>query len=289
MDKFEYDPEDTRNTRFLRLPFALCKQRGIEIQDWWRPRDAWEALRSGGYVNDPGEEMRQLLKKMKQEEGAKRAKERRKERKERADRIRMQESMPEHMPEKDVNPSVNYFANAPKGRPMTHEEADSGNVNPFYGKGFIGYLTNCQTCVAAYIARRKGWDVTALPNLNNRAIFDLSYNTMSIFSSPDGGKVNEVIAPKGARKSKFLSDNVREGEVRAIAFKWKGVRAGHTVIVTRGKGGIELYDPQANEKFTGKDVNRYLWDIANVRLSPDLMKCGIRKDIADKVFKGAKK
>lgn len=48
-DDFKNDPEGGGN-KALRLPFALCKAKGIKIQDWWTPRDAWNALKSGGYV-----------------------------------------------------------------------------------------------------------------------------------------------------------------------------------------------------------------------------------------------
>ena len=54
-DDFEYDPEKGGNAK-LRLPFALCKERGIPIQDWWTPRDAWDALKNGGYIDDVDEE-----------------------------------------------------------------------------------------------------------------------------------------------------------------------------------------------------------------------------------------
>ena len=45
-EKFKNDPEAGQDTKKLRLPFALCKSKGIEIQDWWTPRDAWNALKN---------------------------------------------------------------------------------------------------------------------------------------------------------------------------------------------------------------------------------------------------
>ena len=47
-EEFKYDPEAGERVKKLRLPFALCKKYGITIQDWWTPRDAWNALRRGG-------------------------------------------------------------------------------------------------------------------------------------------------------------------------------------------------------------------------------------------------
>ncbi len=42
-EEFKYDPEAGEDNKKLRLPFALCKAKGIEIKDWWTPRDAWNA------------------------------------------------------------------------------------------------------------------------------------------------------------------------------------------------------------------------------------------------------
>ena len=38
------DEESKGNAKY-RLPFALCKERGIQLPDWATPRDAWNALK----------------------------------------------------------------------------------------------------------------------------------------------------------------------------------------------------------------------------------------------------
>lgn len=46
----DYDPEKDSKSKYTRLPFGLCKSKGIPIQDWWTPKDAWAALqRAGNY------------------------------------------------------------------------------------------------------------------------------------------------------------------------------------------------------------------------------------------------
>ena len=65
-DDFKYDPEGGGNVKY-RLPFALCKENGIPIQDWWTPRDAWDALKNGGYVEDVDEEYAKRAKEEKRE------------------------------------------------------------------------------------------------------------------------------------------------------------------------------------------------------------------------------
>lgn len=56
---------------------------------------------------------------------------------------------------------------------MTFEEANElrGNIN--FGKG-NEYGVNCQSCVVANELRRRGYDVTALPNLEKKGIFPMS-------------------------------------------------------------------------------------------------------------------
>ena len=66
-EEFKYDAEAEENTRKYRLPFALCKAQGIAIQDWWTPRDAWEALKRGGRVDDVSEEYAAYYRELKRE------------------------------------------------------------------------------------------------------------------------------------------------------------------------------------------------------------------------------
>lgn len=67
-DDFKYDPEAEDNAKKYRLPFALCKAKGIEIKDWWTPTDAWAALRNGGYVADVSEEYEKYYRELKKKE-----------------------------------------------------------------------------------------------------------------------------------------------------------------------------------------------------------------------------
>ncbi len=176
-EEFKYDPEQEENTKKYRLPFALCKANGIVIQDWWRPRDAWEALKRGGHVDDVSEEYKEYYRKIKQQEAA----ENRIKNKARRKAKEAQLKDPQHNPDINYKHLSNHIAGAERGAPMNFEQADSGKVNPFIkqtynpftGKGLIGYKTNCQTCVAVYVARRKGYDVRALPNLDNKNIYRL--------------------------------------------------------------------------------------------------------------------
>jgi len=64
---FQYDPEAEDNSKKYRLPFALCKANGIQTEDWWTPKDAWEALKHGGIVDDVSEEYKEYYRQLKKE------------------------------------------------------------------------------------------------------------------------------------------------------------------------------------------------------------------------------
>ena len=67
------DEEGGGNLVKYRLPFALCKERGIELPKWATPRDAWDALK--GYGIDPQKEYERLLaRKLQAEERAEKKK-----------------------------------------------------------------------------------------------------------------------------------------------------------------------------------------------------------------------
>jgi hypothetical protein len=42
--------------KYTRLPFALCMDYGIHIEDWWTPKDAWDALLWKGKISSVKEE-----------------------------------------------------------------------------------------------------------------------------------------------------------------------------------------------------------------------------------------
>lgn len=284
-DDFKYDPEeetDKRRARMLRLPFALCKKNNIKIEEWWTPRDAWSALTDRGIVDNPSEEMKKLLKEKKQRA----AKRRREEKKIREKQKREQLADPIHTPEKNPNPGKDYIANVKKGRPMTHKQADSGNVNPFFGKHQIGYDENCQTCVPTYLARLQGFDVHALPNLNNRAIYDLSRNPFSIYKK-NGESIRTYRRGYGKTNISFVKERTKEGGIYQIAFGCKDKDVGHTVLITRNGGKLKIYDPQINEEISSeRNIRKYLSLMSHAEISEDLTGVTIDKKIADAIMKG---
>lgn len=62
-----------------RVPFGLCKKFGIEISKDWTPRDAWEALKRGGYINSVSEAYEQYYREINDKSTEQLAKEQRRE------------------------------------------------------------------------------------------------------------------------------------------------------------------------------------------------------------------
>lgn len=134
------------------------------------------------------------------------------------------------------------------GKPMTFEEADSYHTNPNYGGR--GYATNCQTCVAAFEARLRGYKVIAKANYNNAYIKLLSSNTNEIWIDPKTGFHPKYIYDNSANTPEkcynYINGIVREGERYTLQFSWKGrMSAGHIVNLDRNENGeIRLHDNQ---------------------------------------------
>ncbi len=288
---FKYDPEEGKDVKKLRLPFALCKKYGITIQDWWTPKDAWNALKNGGQVDDVSDEYKEYYRKLKRE----RQKEfdkthpwRVERRKSRAKLKKKQLASPEHNPDKNYKHEVGKISGASKGKPMDFKRADSGNCNPYFnvadketGREYIGYKTNCQTCVATYIARRKGYNVRALPNLNNINIYQLSHNTALAYKDSDGNHPTQ-------QKHRDISDiafNMKGGEIRSVQFGYIGRSEGHIVIIEKEMNGKTfIYDPQANEVIKQSDFKGYQKGKHGFK-SMDLTNVSLNEEFCDSIMK----
>lgn len=269
---FKYDPEAEENSKKYRLPFALCKKYGIQIEDWWTPRDAWNALKNNGNVDRVSDEYKEYFRNLKKLYA--------KESQERAKKKRLQLKDSAHNPDKNYKHSNGAIDGAIKGTPMTFEQADSGKCNPYYGKGYIGYSYNCQTCVATYIARRQGYDVRALPNLNNKNIYKLSHNTTLAYE----GVVKES-KPTGKRVVTWLEQTIKKGEIYSVEFGWRGKISGHIITCERdSSGSLRLYDPQTNDIIDNKDMSSYFSKTENVEIM-NLTNVKINEKFCDSIMK----
>lgn len=159
-----------------------------------------------------------------------------------------------------------------KGEEMTFEEANElkGNIN--YSKGG-GYKLNCQSCVVANELRRRGFDVTAHPNLkvDGDIPYRLSYKTELAWIDPEtkqtpkkqkaGGEVYVNGRFKAKPKNvlaKELAELTKDAGRYHIDFVWKGRGqvSGHIVTLERSEDGkIKIYDPQNGEERFWKELS----------------------------------
>ena len=172
-----------------------------------------------------------------------------------------QTKKPDTVPEDPMRPK--QLAGVEPGEPMDFDKADHGSTNPNYSKGG-GYYINCQTCVIANEARRRGYDVTARPK-DTREATEISYDQRKAWIDPKTGKhpdymsgCRDVSTPKQAKK--YLEDNLKQGERYTLGHSWKGRgNTGHIITAFKDSdGSVTLYDPQSGKKMIGNDVNSYL-------------------------------
>lgn len=143
-----------------------------------------------------------------------------------------------------------------KGRPMNHENANSGNVNPFFARS-ESYRINCSTCSGTYILRRNGFNVEAKPNLQQDG--DLNYilslgekawdkwvDGMSKYKkTTQWMQEHKYEKMTKLRYDQFLEENTKEDGIYEWCVQWKR-RGGHSTLLRRKNGILELIDQQGS-------------------------------------------
>lgn len=133
-------------------------------------------------------------------------------------------------------------------------EDDLMNTNPNYSKTDTSspWNNNCQRCVSAYEARRRGFDVEAQP-------FPAGLDTLSIMRHPegwpnvyDGAKLIDCSANSGTGAAINIENEMDtwDDNARAIVrVKWKRCYGGggHVFIAEKNNGQIRFIDPQNGE------------------------------------------
>ena len=157
------------------------------------------------------------------------------------------------------------FVGFKRGAEMSHKEADSGSVNPHYDPGSIEYTSNCQTCVVAYEARLRGYDVHAGAFRTNSPLYDLARESNTAWLDPATGAAPKRIVPNsdsdlpdGNACKNWIADNMEEGARYTVRMTWKGSRSGHIICCHKENGKVVLYDPQNNSSVENdSDVSKY--------------------------------
>lgn len=167
-----------------------------------------------------------------------------------------------------------------KGEPMTHDEADKGKVNPgITDDVWGGFGSNCQSCVIAYDARRKGYDVYAKSHMLSGAADRLARNITEAWS---GGRKFDIIPATNEKELLSHFAQAKPGERFILGFGWKNANYGHVVSVERTDTGARIYDPQHDQIYTIKDLSKidYSKNIVTMRVDD----IDLDMDVAGKVM-----
>ena len=190
----------------------------------------------------------------------------------------------------------NFVSGVRKGDPMTFEEADGRSPNPFFGRG-RPHAINCQSCVVAYEARRRGFDVMAMPRFRSDRADELAYDTSLAWIDPATGRkpnprrLYNAGTPVGLLNE--LEASVGRGERYHLGFDWARSDCGHVVCIERDVGGkLFLYDPQTGEIVHGSKLIQYFGSVSlsngRGKAVPDLLRVDnleLNKEYADGVMR----
>jgi hypothetical protein len=142
-----------------------------------------------------------------------------------------------------------------RGENMSFEDANGQAGNPKYRKG-TGTSQNCQSCVVANEARRRGYNVSAKSYTGNETAKILSRDPRLAWVDPKTGDVpnfvpwdTKTVYSKRSYKQ-FLEENIKENERYTLQFNWNNAKGGHIINIDRdARGNLRLYDAQTGKVY----------------------------------------
>lgn len=155
------------------------------------------------------------------------------------------------------------IAGIKQGKPMSFKQANGGKVNPKYTGNRDGYSGNCQTCIAVFEARLRGYDMQAIPfDKANIYMNALGYQPTLAYIDKKTGTTPYMLQGDVKRPSEceeWLKNRVKIGQRFAFIFKPMNSGGGHIIEVSKNiLGQLKFYDPQSGENFNKsflKEIN----------------------------------
>lgn len=121
---------------------------------------------------------------------------------------------------------ITTIAGVDIGEPMSFIEADEGRGNPLFilvDAKIKGYKDNCATCLLAFEARLRGYNVEALPNTPGSAAERLSLDPARAYIDTNtGGYPRHIIYTGGdtlGEREHFMRANTRVGRRYALVVR----------------------------------------------------------------------
>ena len=149
---------------------------------------------------------------------------------------------------------------------MSFKKANGGKVNPNYTGIDDGYSYNCQTCVAVFEARLRGYDLEAVPfDASNPTMKKLGIAPWSAYKDPSTGeypKIYESNATTDEECERWLKEKIKNRERYVFGYRPGLVRGKHVIQVQKNfLGSLQFYDPQTGKILQSQKVldNAFKW------------------------------
>ena len=166
-------------------------------------------------------------------------------------------------------------------------DRDLEMTNPNFDKAKINiWSVNCQRCITAYEARRRGLDVVAKPAPPLTRVDALSADR-AWRNAYKGGQMIDCCASNGLASQKKIikaMDEMPDGARCAVQVIWKGRNSGgHVFIAEKAGGKVTFVDPQQSGQEVQRDYGRcfanangklcYIMRIDNLKFSDTVSEC----------------
>lgn len=150
---------------------------------------------------------------------------------------------------------------------MSFSEADNNAVNKHFDED-KAYQINCQSCVAVFEARLRGYNLEVLPfDRNNTLSMQLAHKPELAYYDAKPFKVSlSRVSPDGrdyeVTLSRALSEIIKENERFNLVYDWvdsySGQSGRHIVECHKKDGDLKIYDPQTNCLYNESDINNII-------------------------------
>ena len=152
----------------------------------------------------------------------------------------------------DHSAEPDHLSGATRGAKMTFEQANELKGNPLYNTDGRARV-NCQTCVVAYEARCRGYDISAKPRETAQQA-RLARNQSLAWAQSNGFMPNPTICSGGISQAiGELEQIAKDGERYTLDWAWKNAKYGHIVNAFKEGNTLYVYDPQTGKKETALD------------------------------------
>lgn len=158
-------------------------------------------------------------------------------------------------------------------------EEDLKNTNPYYDKN-KNYKTNCQRCVNAYEARRRGFDVIAKP-FSNDSLSKMFHgqgwpNVYKDYELIDCSSISSI---EPVDMIEHLMSTWGDGARAIIRVVWKNYSSGHVFVAEQISGKTIFLDPQTGVKDVkyyfkeAKKTGTYIMRVDNLEFTNLIDRC----------------